>query len=559
MPYTQEFKNKVIAESSTISARKLADKYDVSNSTISNWIKQANTPTQEAVQPEIHAYNSGSSNIGYSNDFTAAFQLRLFDNDTVNTANASNTSLDYSRWANLAYGARTLYMQNGIAATIVDRLVASVVNTGLILQAITDNLEDSKIIEKNFKLWADNPYLCDYSQQRNWSELQAQIYQLSLVYGDVLVVAHASKQNNLPVIQVISTDKLTNPLNANLPEGHYMQDGVQINKVGKQVAYWVTAANGTVKKISAYGRVSGMKRTAWLVYGHRTRRVNGVRGYPPLSVVYEFLKDVDKLSKANIKKGLLSSQIAAFVKKNMVESNSLPDFNPLAEAAGRTTDKKLTTTDSDNDVNFREHSILDSTVVTGLNAGEEIVQIKQESMGTDFISYQQAQIKICAYALEVPPNVFGMEYDQSFNATQATNNQFNAVIEAKRTALINQHYNHVYSSFILGLAVNNSLSTSNNIVKAFTERNGLAFYGYCVCDWIGKVIQTSDLKKTTAALVEQVKNGFSTREQATNKLNNGSFENNIVKLSEEKNKLEELGLVADEQEESQQNIEVTND
>jgi transposase-like protein len=190
--YTQEFKDKIVAESATTSARKLSKKYNVSNGTISHWIKQANTPAQEATQPQIQAYNSGSSNIGYSNDFAAAFQLRLFDNDTVNTANASNTSLDYSRWANLAYGARTLYMQNGIAATIVDRLVASVVNTGLILQAITDNLEDSKIIEKNFKLWADNPYLCDYSQQRNWSELQAQIYQLSLVYGDVLVVAHAS-------------------------------------------------------------------------------------------------------------------------------------------------------------------------------------------------------------------------------------------------------------------------------------------------------------------------------------------------------------------------------
>jgi capsid protein len=556
MPYTQEFKNKVIAESATTSARKLAEKYNVSNGTISNWIKQANTPTQEAVQPQIQAYNSGSSNTGYSNGFTNLFQLRLFENDTVNTDNASNTALDYSRWANLAYGARTLYMQNGIAATIVDRLVASVVNTGLILQAITDNLEDSKIIEKNFKLWADNPYLCDYSQQRNWSELQAQIYQLSLVYGDVLVVAHASKQNNLPVIQVISTDKLTNPLNANLPDGHYMQDGVQINKFGKQVAYWVTAANGTVKKISAYGRVSGMKRTAWLVYGHRTRRVNGVRGYPPLSVVYEFLKDVDKLSKANIKKGLLSSQIAAFVKKNFIESNSVPDSDFLGAAAGKTQNKTIAT--AGENVTFKNHTILDSTVVTGLNAGEEIVQIKQESMGTDFISYQQAQIKICAYALEVPPNVFGMEYDQSFNATQATNNQFNAVIEAKRTALINQHYNHVYSSFILGLAVNNSLSTSNGIVKAFTARDGLAFYSYCVCDWIGKVIQTSDLKKTTAALVEQIENKLITREQATNRLNNGNFESNIAKQAEENRKLEELGLVADEQEQPQQ-IEVINE
>jgi capsid protein len=210
---------------------------------------------------------------------------------------------------------------------------------------------------------------------------------------------------------------------------------------------------------------------------------------------------------------------------------------------------KLTTTDNDNDVNFRKHSILDGSVVTGLNAGEEIVQIKQESMGTDFISYQQAQIKICAYALEVPPNVFGMEYDQSFNATQATNNQFNAAIEGKRIALINQHYNHVYSSFILGLAVNNSLSTSNNIVIAFTARDGLAFYSYCVCGWIGKVIQTSDLKKTTAALVDQIENKLITREQATNRLNNGSFESNIAKQAEENKKLEELGLVADEQEE----------
>ena len=58
MPYTKEFKQKVIEESATESARKIAEKYNVSNGTISNWIKQANTPAQEAVQQQIQAYNS---------------------------------------------------------------------------------------------------------------------------------------------------------------------------------------------------------------------------------------------------------------------------------------------------------------------------------------------------------------------------------------------------------------------------------------------------------------------------------------------------------------------
>jgi capsid protein len=398
------------------------------------------------------AYNTGSSNTGLQ-DFGNFFLLKGLENDTVNTGNAGNFTIDHGKWSSLAYAARSIYAKNGIAATIIDRLVASVINTGLTLQAITDNQADTEILEKNFKLWANNPYLCDYSRQRSWSELQAQIYQLALVYGDVLVVAHASKQNNLPLLQVISTEKLANPIKSQIPEGSYVQDGVEIDRFGKQVGYWVTDAKGAVKRISAYGRVSGIKRTAWLVYGHRTRRVNGVRGYPVLSVVYEFIKDIDKLSKANLKKGILSSSIAAFVKKNLIESNSLPDAKFLREAAGKIADKEIQT--ADGDVEYTKHDILDGTVVTGLNAGEEIVQIKQEGMGSDFIDYQAAQLKICAYALEIPPNVFAMEYDQSFNATQATNNQFNAVIEAKRAALINQHYSNVYSNYVLAMAVNN--------------------------------------------------------------------------------------------------------
>jgi hypothetical protein len=64
---------------------------------------------------------------------------------------------------------------------------------------------------------------------------------------------------------------------------------------------------------------------------------------------------------------------------------------------------------------------------------------------------------------------------------------------------------------------------------------------------VGKVIQTSDLKKTTSALVEQIENGLITSEQATHKLNNGSFDNNIFKLAEERAKVESLGLTLGKQ------------
>ena len=534
--YTEEEKNN--ANSTT--AQQAAKEFNISNGTINNCFTDS--------QPKIEAYNKGSSNIG-SSDFGNLFEFKLFDNDTVNTANASGSRMDYGRWANLAYGAVEVYKSNGIAATLVDRLVASVINTGLKMQAITENITDSKAIEQDFKVWSDNAYLCDYSRQRSWSELQAQIYQLALVYGDVLVVAHASTQNNLPLLQVISTDKLTNPDQSRLNGDNYVQEGVEIDRYGKQVAFWVTNAKGEAKRINAYGRVSGIKRTAWLVYGHRTRRVNGVRGYPVLNAVYEFIKDIDKLSKANLKKGIISSSIAAFVKKSMIESNSMPDYNPLSEAAGKIENKTIAQTGTD--INYKQHDVMDGTVVTGLNAGEEIVQIKQEGMGTDYISYQDAQIKICAYALEVPPNVFKMEYDQSFNATQATNNQFNSVIQGKRAALINQHYSHVYSSFILALAVNNKITNSITIIDAFNARDGLAFYKSCVAVWVGSVIQTSDLKKTTAAIVHQLDNNLISLDQGTGLLNNGSLDENLVKIKEEKEKLKELGLLPAEEEQLQ--------
>jgi hypothetical protein len=79
--YTEEEKNN--ANSTT--AQQAAKEFNISNGTINNCFTDS--------QPKIEAYNKGSSNIG-SSDFGNLFEFKLFDNDTVNTANASGSRID---------------------------------------------------------------------------------------------------------------------------------------------------------------------------------------------------------------------------------------------------------------------------------------------------------------------------------------------------------------------------------------------------------------------------------------------------------------------------------
>jgi capsid protein len=225
-----------------------------------------------------------------------------------------------------------LFKTNIYARGIVRRLVTNVINVGLHLEAVPDDnilgvsaddlAELAETIENRFALWERSPALCDYRGQQSFGALQASAKMAALISGDVLVVVHQDALTGLPKVRLIDGARVQSPfgLGANepsIPKGHVIKHGVELDKDGRQVAYWIVSSDETlerrVERLPAVGSTG--RRTAWLVYGS-DKLHDEVRGEPILSILLQSLREIDRYRDAVQRKATINAILAMFIKKD---------------------------------------------------------------------------------------------------------------------------------------------------------------------------------------------------------------------------------------------------
>lgn len=428
-----------------------------------------------------------------------------------------------------------LYQRNLYARGLIRRLISNQINTGLHLEATPeekilgveeDSLSDwSEDVENRFALWGSNAYLCDQDERRSWGALQEAAQTEALVAGDVLVVLRNDPRTRLPRVQLISGSAVQSPMR-DYPSNVRIEHGVEIDAQGRHVAFHVLQRDGNTKRLPAYGEKSG-RRLAWLHYG-TDNRLGDVRGMPLLGLVLQSLKEIDRYRDASLRKAVINSMLAMFIKKTADK----PGTRPLAGGAVRKSIEKTTTNDGQ-PRSFRSEEDIPGMVIDELQTGEEPVPYRTNDTVEAFGAFEQSIVQAIAWANEIPPEILTLAFGSNYAASQAAINEFKMYLNRVRTRFGESFCSPIYEEWLLAQTLMGRIE-AKGFIESFRAYDQFETYGAWIsCDWSGAIKPAVDLSKLVRGYREMQEQGYITADRASRELTGTKWSKNIKKRGRE--------------------------
>lgn len=439
-----------------------------------------------------------------------------------------------------------LFETNLYARGLIRRLITNEINTGLHLEATPaekilgfpeDGLAEwAEDVESRFALWEDAPSLCDHLERQAFGELQCTARAEALIDGDVLVVLLQDPQTSLPRVQLISGNAVRSPITPpRLAPGHRLVHGVELDGVGRQIAYWLQRTDGfglpvNPERITAVGEVTG-RRQAWLVYGC-DKRHDAVRGKPLLSLVLQSMREIDRYRDAALRKAVLNSMLAMFVKK----TQAVPGTKPLGGGAVR---KGVDTTAAQDGTErcFNVAEMIPGLVIDELAVGEEPQGFMSQGTDEKFGTFEEAIIQAVAWANEVPPEILRLSFSSNYSASQAAINEFKIYLNKVRDHFGRAFCQPIYGEWLLSQALR-GVVVADELLAAWRDRGQHEkFAAWVTADWTGHIKPAIDMAKLVRGYAELVDEGFMTRDRAARELTGTKYSHNVKKQRRENEEL----------------------
>ena len=462
---------------------------------------------------------------------------------------------------------KQLFTENLYARGLIRRLITNEINKGLALEATPDadilglSRDDlaawSENTERRFTIWGKNPQLCDYRGARTFGAIQRQARMMALVSGDVLVILRQGP-SGLPLVDLIDASNVSGPysdkqIRAINNRGNTLEHGVELDKAQRHVAYYVAQDNGKHIRVLAKGSKTGRKQ-AWLVYGTE-RLIDDVRGQSILALVIQSLKEVDRYRDAEQRAAVINAMIAVWVEKSEDKMGSLP------MTGGATRKDTVTTQDDSNgrkDVQFSSH--LPGMVMQELQHGEKPTSYDTRRPNVNYAVFESAIINGVAWAIEVPPEVLTLGFQNNYSASRGAVNEFKMYLEKKRTEQGEEFNDPIYQDYLLSEVLLNSVDAPGYL-QAWKDVTKWDIFGaWNSADWSGAIKPNVDLLKEVKAYQLLVKEGWLTRDRASRELTNMKYSKVVQQLGRENEALVkatqpllDAGLIKDENPELETN------
>lgn len=475
-----------------------------------------------------------------------------------------DTSPDHIKLRLRAYD---MNLKTDIIQIITSKFFKWVVGSGLKLSAepnkkvleifnIKDNLEDFKeISEALFNQYAKSEE-ADYHGNEDLHDKANQSFSTSFLGGDCLNIIRFDDDG--PNMQVIDGLDVSNPIDdKGKGEGNTILKGVERDKKGHHVAFWVaTASDFTIDAIMKHERVVshneyGLK-VAWLTYGKKDR-VGQFRGIPVITPILEKVAKLDRFVEASVSKAEQVANLVYAFEHNLngtgenILNNNLTGKKSGAkgleesyEKSGRTANQLRQST-SGSVLNLAPGSTLRALA----NDGETHFQ--------DF--FKAVFISLCA-AVDIPEEIALQKYDSNYSASRAAINGWEYVVNIYRDKFAKDFYIPFYKAWLFHKVfvgdvnfegLKNSILTKNKITSQ-------AFY---TCRFMGKKMPHIDPLKEAKAIREMVGNKtipFMSLDQASETLNLGDWNENYKRykkeysLVDDEHKISEKQIIAIENE-----------
>lgn len=469
------------------------------------------------------------------------------------------------------------YWESMQARGIINRLVDTVINTGLILESTPvssilglsqeERKEISNTIEDKFALWATSKN-CDLSKESTLGQIERILYRNQLVKGDYFVALPFSNDPNLtnPLqIKLIKPELVSTPFDSKIKNdiikrGHYIVDGIEFDKNDREVAIHVKVRKSGTAPIDAYSGIysstsnvnlSGINLSGhfeWVrlpKYGPVSGRVvlihgkvqefgSEPRGIPALAHVAHELEKITDYSLLELMAAVANATIAAVVKPsdNAPATNPFPGNSFIPPSLTQTEDElSVASTTSPKDPGYTNigKTVLQNAgglLVSSLNAGEDLVSHDTKRPNVNFDAFVNSITKYLASSLSMPIEVLSMVFGSNFSASRATLKLYWQSVFVKRDDFVSDFKTPVYNSWLLG-----EVGTGNMILKGFEDP--LLRAAWQSAKWIGIPSPSIDPVKEEKAAKIRVEEGFTTREQEAQKRHGSSFDSNIERLMSE--------------------------
>lgn len=430
-----------------------------------------------------------------------------------------------------------LFKENHYARGLIQRLVTNEINTGLypesnpssrILNTDPDSLTTwSEAVEARFDMWSESATTCDYFQESNFGQIQQTARREALICGDVLVVVSQSQRTKMPMVRLVSGSRVRTPMDEPRA-GHVIKHGVEMDSLGRVVAYWVTQDDLSSKRLPAYGEKSG-RRIAWLLFG-TDKRLDEVRGEPLYSTVLQSLKELDRYRDAAVRKAVVNSIYAMFIKKTQDKPGTLP----ITGGAIRRVDYGVTPTEQNPTARpFKMEQSMPGAVLQELQVGEEPVGFNSQGIDLAFPEFEAAIIHSIAWANEVPPEILTLAFRNNYSASQAAINEFRQYLNKIWKNFGQNFCTPIYSEWLVSEVLLGKIE-AKGFLEAWGDPTKFDIFGaWSRVDWYGSVKPTTDMLKATRGSQVLVQEGWSTNARESRILTGTKFSDNVAWLTRE--------------------------
>lgn len=445
--------------------------------------------------------------------------------------------------------ARMLYMAAPVATSAIKTNRTNVIGCGLQLKSRINReklgltaeqaKEWQRKAEEEFELWAANKRNCDAIGVNNFYTAQQLALASCLVSGDLIVLLKHEEPTVLNPyglrFHMIEADRVSTPMKmtagssffANMTqgvteEGNRIYDGVEVDKNGRIIAYWIrntypfqqTAEPTDWKRVEAYGKNTGLPNVLQVM---ETERPEQYRGVSYLAQVIEPLLQMRRYTDSELTAAVVESFFTAFIK-----TEADPNENPYNEVAG---DDVEPVSDDPNEYEMGPGTI------NIMKPGEDVVFGDPKRPAGGFDGFVVAICKQVGAALEIPADLLLKSFNASYSASRAALLEAWKAFKMRREWFADDFCRPLYEVWMAEAVARGRLIApgffSDPAVRA-------AWLG---SEWIGPTQGQLDPVKEITAEQLACENGFSTREQSTIRLNGGTYEANVEQLADENNRL----------------------
>jgi lambda family phage portal protein len=218
---------------------------------------------------------------------------------------------------------RELVRNNTYAQRAVHVIATNTIGPGIRPSHTGTSELQSRRINDQWKTWAESTD-CDYNGQLNFYGLQEQIMKAVAQDGECIIIRRRTRDRNKISIklQVLEADYLdVNRFQDTLADGTMIMQGVEFDKTGKRIAYWIFDRHPGDPLLTLYPQSSRV-RAEDVCHVYRVDRPGQVRGIPFGVSAFLRVRDLDEYQDAELMRRKIAACFAAFVTDTNGISNS---------------------------------------------------------------------------------------------------------------------------------------------------------------------------------------------------------------------------------------------